>query len=303
MLPSTLGFLVCACLLPVQAFAVMVSKRHVVFEAQTDVTDRNASSTCAHSYLSNGIGVRNYVINCLEDKGRLERFSRHMKKAGLDFEVFPCILGSRRTINEGVEQGYIGPKFLEIPEKWGNAGLAITMMKLLEKVSAEKGCIANIFQDDEIVYEDYAQQRDSILSALPDSWQYVNLNPLRPFGRRVHGTGLNRMRVGTDWRNNVWLSNVAFSPMGAVNFLKMGKGFDRGQYFDKSLMQVLYRDAFMCSVSYGLRSTNALSMHCETTSTKEKVNEHPILASMEREREEVDCMEDVEVSELKIHKR
>merc|ERR1719424_1517516 len=51
---------------------------------------------------------KNFVINCPGDVNRLARFRKHMDKAGLTFEVFPCVQLTRESLKQAILDGFLG---------------------------------------------------------------------------------------------------------------------------------------------------------------------------------------------------
>jgi hypothetical protein len=232
-------------------------------------------------------GIVNFVINCPEDTNRLARFRKHMDKAGLTFQIFPCVKMTYALLGEAIREGWFGPLARRGDLKFtGALGLALAHMKLWQHIVRRNLTAANIFEDDEVVYDAYASERARVLADLPSDTQFVNLNPSDPRGDPVPGADplLHKMVKGIPMWSNIWLSNYYVSRSGAEKLLKMNRRFDLGSYGNEQLdwhvVQLISRGCSICKLNAYSYSTNVLSAHCHTTSVKEIYDRTKMPASL-----------------------
>lgn len=182
--------------------------------------------------------------------------------------------------------------------KRGNAGLSIGHLRALE-IASELDTPSNIFEDDEILYNNYIDKRNKLLSGL-ENWDYVNLNTHRPFGYNYNkffkkmNKELLRYEPIRGWVNNIWLSNYCITPTFAKICLDMmvknreqilwkrGKG-DRVTIANicNCFSQDVYDQFFVLSISdiadkynfYVTKNKNMISYHSEEdASIRQKYN-------------------------------
>lgn len=221
----------------------------------------------------------NFVINCPGDVNRLARFRKHMEKAGLTFEVFPCVKLTHETLNVAIREGYFGPLASRGDlRETGVLGVALAHMKLLHLIISRNIPAANIFEDDEVVFNNYKTDRRQVLASLPGDAEFVNLNPLRPRGDPVPGADprLLKMNPGIPRWSSVWLSNYFVSLEGAQKLLGLMKRYDLGpsgdEQIDWHVVGSISSGCSVCRVNAYTFATNTLSMHCENASEKEKLD-------------------------------
>lgn len=142
----------------------------------------------------------------------------------------------------------------------------------------------NIFEDDEIINNDYLDLRSSALNELVEkniSYDFINLNPLRPAG---DGYSKNFYKISKSQSNgkngifyNVWASNYIITPKFAkilidlyTNHPKFKDTFNT-LIFDKLLSVVLHinSDKFNFFV---MNKSNKISTHDEKFSLRQKIN-------------------------------
>lgn len=226
------------------------------------------------------VSPRNFVISCREDDKRLKRFRRHMETAGLDFEVFPCVEPSLEYIRVAVEEGLLGPLALQhYSHHSGFLGVALAHMKLLQNLSASGVAAANIFEDDEVVHDDYKEKRSQVLATLPADAEFVNMNPLRPAGEMILSKEwqIHHLHPGLPANSNVWLSNYYVSSAGARRLLNLLRGFDAGASGPREVDWKLaaafgHGSPELPGGGFFSLTTDVLSKHCQVYSTKDKLN-------------------------------
>lgn len=254
-------------LLPV---LVNVAAIHAVPLIRRDLADHKDAPTPA-----------NFVINCQEDDKRLQRFKSHMEKAGMEFEVFSCLEPSLEDVQKAVHEGYLSSQAEKrYDHHAGFLGVGLSHMKLLQTIIDRGLPSANIFEDDEVVPKNYKEERNRVLTSLPPEAEFINLNPLRPNGDPVKDADprVHRLHSGLPGNANVWFSNYYVTAAGAKRLLEVLKGFDAGA---SSALEIDWQlaDAFTGyhgqapSNGFFSLTTNALSTHCETQSTKARRNQ------------------------------
>lgn len=182
-------------------------------------------------------------------------------------------------MKEAISEGFFGPLASQGDlRQSGSLGLALAHMKLLQLIVSRNIPAANIFEDDEIVYSTYKNDRRKVLNLLPDNAEFVNLNPHDPRGEPVEGSDgkLFRMTPGIPRWSNIWLSNYYVSREGSKKLLGMMRHYDLGpsgdEQIDWHVVAVISSGCSVCHINGYAYTTNALSMHCENYSIKEEFN-------------------------------
>jgi len=230
---------------------------------------------------------KNFVINCPGDTKRLARFRKHMDRAGLTFEVFPCVQLTRASLKQAILDGFLGRQAErgDLREA-GVLSIAMSHIKLLDLIRQRNIPAANIFEDDEIVYDSYLKDRRMVLDHLPHGAEFVNLNPRQPEGEVVEGAGgkLLRMTVGISKWSSGWTSNYFVSAAGSHQLFRMMTCFDLGPsgdlQIDAHIVEMISSGCAVCHLNAYTYATNVLSMHCENYSEKETKNKQGLGASL-----------------------
>mmetsp|Transcript_83336 Transcript_83336/g.147594 ORF Transcript_83336/g.147594 Transcript_83336/m.147594 type:complete len:287 (-) Transcript_83336:144-1004(-) len=221
----------------------------------------------------------NFVIHCPQDVDRMDRFQRHMQQADLAFKKFPCIHPTLNQIQEAVQEGLLSSNAEhDAVHHSGTLGVGLTHMRLLQEIVNRSLPAANIFEDDEVVPNNYYSERSKILASLPETAEFVNLNALRAEGDPVDGADgrILKMQPGPcrSPMYNVWLSNYYVTAAGARKVLKLMSGFDLGS---ENQDEIDWRLSEAVAGGQPLEGyvvkTNSLSQHCEQASTKHKNDE------------------------------
>lgn len=224
---------------------------------------------------SHGDGIVNLVINCKKDVERLAQFSSRMKRAGLEFEVFPCFVPDNENIRAAINRSLVSPDILNNMNNRGWVGCGLAHITAMEYVALNNISKANIFEDDEVVPRDYAEMRASVLSALPEGYELIKLNPLRPNGETIgshtHPRILrmfNRNRL-----DNVWNSNYLLTNSGAKKVLHNLRHFKGTEQIDWYLSEMITaaRGTPWEVASYTIDGKDKLSKHCEVSSVKDQI--------------------------------
>lgn len=176
----------------------------------------------------------------------------------------------------------------------GNAGLSIGHIKALE-IASELDIPSNIFEDDEILHDNYVEKRNKLLLELQD-WDFINLNTLRPTGNNYSSSFKKICKTHKKYNhnyfvNNIWLSNYCITPSFAKICLDMIV-FDRNPIIWKRgsaktladicncFAQDVYDQFFILSISniankynlYVTKQQNQISHHSEIDSIRKKYN-------------------------------
>merc|ERR1712176_470527 len=87
-------------------------------------------------------------------------------------------------------------------------GMVIAHLRIMKAITKGGTDVANVFEDDEVVYPDFRSRRNELLHQLPPSLDIVKLNALRPAGGKVH------FKAGGRWmRGKVFRVKSRLSPL------------------------------------------------------------------------------------------
>jgi GR25 family glycosyltransferase involved in LPS biosynthesis len=221
-----------------------------------------------------------------------------MTKAGLKFEIFPCVKMTHVVLEKAIHEGWLGQSAEQGDLKsTGVLGVALAHKKLWHHIAMRNLSAANIFEDDEVVYDTYAIDRARVLSDLPSDAEFVNLNPSDPRGDPIPGADplLHKMGKGIPMWSNIWLSNYYVSRDGAKKLLAMTRDYApslTNEQIDWHIVRMISAGCFSCRIKAYSYGTNALSAHCHTTSVKETYDRQKMAASiLQREPVEPVCLE------------
>jgi GR25 family glycosyltransferase involved in LPS biosynthesis len=215
--------------------------------------------------------IVNVVINCVKDVERLAQFSSRMKRAGLDFRVFPCFVPDDDHIRAAIDRGLVSPDILLNMNNRGWVGCGLAHITAIQYVALHNISIANIFEDDEVVPLDYKVRRGRVLKSLPRKFGLIKLNPLRPNGRRYR-PGVLKM-FNRNPLDNAWNSNYVVTSSGARKILHNLRNFSGSEQIDWYMSERITaaRGTHWEVDSYTVDRSDALSTHCEFSSVKDEV--------------------------------
>jgi len=216
--------------------------------------------------------IEYYVINMDKDVNRLETFSSNMKKQNLNFSrhVGPLIETKHITFNDRTYRVYAR----------GYVGVALAHLTLWQKISTmNNDLLINVFEDDEVIKENYEENINKELNKINYSFDFFNLSVIRPMGLEVQPgiLKINSKNIGSS-DPNIWLSNYIITPEGARKILSFFsyevKNINKN--FDRVIVRILHKhcDAIQ---SYVLEAREKYSFHYEKESSKKDINEHNIL--------------------------
>jgi hypothetical protein len=222
----------------------------------------------------------NIVINCAKDHERLQRFQHHMRKEGLSFEIFPCVIPTHQLVKQAIEEGILGHRAeAALLKRSGILGSGLAHLRLWQEIYRRNLSAVNIFEDDEVVLDGYRNKRSRILAGLPAEAEYVNFNPLWPNGPPFNDNSQpsdRKLLVGQPmW---AWTSNYYVSARGAHRRFEIMRGYDLGPNGDGSFDWILAdyltntRCKSFCHVDGYLMMTNSISFHCDRQSTVAEQN-------------------------------
>ena len=213
-----------------------------------------------------------YVINMDKDVDRLEKFSLNMKNQNLDFQrhVGPLIKSKYIQFNDKSYRVYAR----------GYVGVALAHLTLWEKISnINDDILVNVFEDDEIIKENYEQNITFEINRLGVSFDFFNLSVIRPMGIEVQ-PGILKINDKNIWFKdpNIWLSNYLITPKGARKILSCfsNEVHNINKNFDRVIVKILHKHCDIID-SYVLESREKYSLHYEKESSKKDINQSNIL--------------------------
>jgi len=233
----------------------------------------------------------NFVISCnARNSKRLKRFERHMKDAGLDFEVVQCVKGTPSEARAAVLEGLIGAQAMYALSGFTAKGMqrsavigrAITHIRLLSRIVGGNSTVANVFEDAEVVVPHYKERRAEMLLRLPANLDVVKMNVKHPAGRKVafspkgkthydyqhqrwSRASMFRMISTLSPTLNVGMTNYMVTQKGAKKILKWSKSYDsygKWESWDQYLLSKYYKDAKARGWCGFTVSADVLSMNC-----------------------------------------
>lgn len=222
----------------------------------------------------------NFVIHCKQDVMRMDRFHSHMEKAGLSYEIFPCVLINSSVIDEAVHDGYFLGAYGTYHSEHANGfmGVALAHMKLLQHIVDRNIQAANIFEDDEVVTNSYRTDRQKLLQSLPTDAEFVNLDSNMAEGAHVPGVDSRLLRMGPHMAPcehcNYWMSNYIVRGNGAKTLLTHMRPYSPQRQIDAVLLDAIKAGADINAYVY---AHDYLSIQCADTSTKEDRNKLKVL--------------------------
>jgi hypothetical protein len=231
----------------------------------------------------------NFVIHCNKDVKRLEKFREHMDRAGLSFEVFPCALVNTSVIQQAIDEGYFS-RFAQAhgENKMGFMGVALAHMRLLQTIVDLKLPSANIFEDDSVVTNTYAKDRNALIQSLPADAEFVNLNPNLQGGDPVPGADPRLLRMGPGnapcEHCNYWMGNYYVRGDAAQKVLTHLRNYDPLREIDAVLKDAVIGGAPINAYVY---SHNYLSVQCAVDSTKDDRNKQKVLLQASEEKRDL----------------
>ncbi|ERP31339.1 glycosyltransferase family 25 protein [Chitinivibrio alkaliphilus] len=213
--------------------------------------------------------IRYYVINMDKDGDRLERFRQQMDAQGLSFTRHAGPLLQKNTVS------LFGKTFRVTAP--GYAGVALAHIRLWQKIGQleNDACLCNVFEDDEILRANYAENLHREIEKIPGDIDFFNLNVIRPLGKKVAPDILKVVHPTFSRKRypNIWLSNYVITPGGARRILKLLEQNMKhlNMNFDKTFVETIHRscDQLNC---YILAPMNKLSIHDEDESSKKEMN-------------------------------
>ena len=213
-----------------------------------------------------------YVINMDKDVERLEKFSSNMKSQNLDF---------LRHVGPLIESKYIqfNNKSYRVYAR-GYVGVALAHLTLWEKISKMKDDIlVNVFEDDEVIKENYEQNITHEINRIGASFDFFNLSVIRPMGKEIQ-PGILKIDNKNIWFKdpNIWLSNYIITPKGAQKILSYfnNEVHNINKNFDRVIVKILHKYCDLIN-SYVLESREKYSLHYEKESSKKDINQSNVL--------------------------
>ena len=211
--------------------------------------------------------MRFVVINMDKDKARLEEFTKMMDAQGLPFErhVGPLIESKNVSILDATFNVYAR----------GYVGVAMAHLTLWENIAHRNDEYYYIvFEDDEIIRENYKDNILSELKKVKEEFDFFNLNVMRPLGTEIYSGILKVTHKKYGKKTpNIWLSNYIITSRGArkiLSYLKKDiKSLNRN--FDSLFVHVLHKYCNEINTLI-LKDREKYSIHDEAISVKKDIN-------------------------------
>ncbi len=212
-----------------------------------------------------GANLKFYVINMDKDKDRLESFSKQMENHGLEFERHVGPLLTENCVS-------FLDKTYKVHAK-GYAGVAMAHLTLWEKVSKleDDTLLCNVFEDDELLKENYLQNLNAELEKIDEDIDFFNLNVIRPLGKEIAPDVLkiSDKKFGKKFPN-IWLSNYIITPKGARKILSLLSENMKSLNvnFDRTFVKIIHEEC-ECLNCFVMKPQDKLSIHDEDVSSNQ----------------------------------
>lgn len=203
-----------------------------------------------------------------KDTDRLKSFKAQMDRQKLSFERHVGPLIESKNID------FAGKTFPVMAK--GYVGVAMAHLTAWEKVAAfeDDNLLCNIFEDDEILKEDYYQNIISEIEKIDEPIDFFNLNVIRPQGSEI-APGILKITGEIVGKKvpNIWLSNYIITPAGArkiLNFIA-SEVTNLNINFDRTFVKLIHKHCNTIN-SYILKEQDKYSIHDEDESSKKEMN-------------------------------
>lgn len=212
--------------------------------------------------------IKFFVINMDKDKDRLLAFKEQMDKQNLSFERHPGQLIDSKIVT-------FNGKVYNVVAK-GYVGVAMAHLSLWEKISLLKDdyCICNVFEDDELLKENYFSNIKEELQSLNEPIDFFNLNVIRPMGKEI-APGILKVADKEFGKKvpNIWLSNYIITPVGARKIIKLitKEVTNLNINFDRTFVKIIHKHCDDLN-SFILKEQDKHSIHDEDDSSKKEMN-------------------------------
>ena len=230
------------------------------------------------------------MISLPENHEQLARFSDRMSSQEINFKVWSGVrlqsfehAQTDKRVKRYIQQGIM--KTPTEVRKVGNVGLALAHLSLWEHLQKEMpdAGIALVFEDDEIIGDDFLPELERVLDAIPRPFDFLNINALRAKGNPVSQyPGLYQMDLlecmvkhqpcRDKNLDNVWLSAYILTKEGVGNLLEQMKQMQP----DMSKIVFDHAVSFAAQSSSHIKAfameQNTISQHKETDSFRRAYN-------------------------------
>ena len=219
--------------------------------------------------------MRFVVINMDRDKARLDKFTKMMAAQDLSFKrhVGPLIESDTASVLDTTFNVYAR----------GYVGVAMAHLTLWEDIAHRNDeYYYIIFEDDEIIRENYKNNILHELKKTKERFDFFNLNAMRPLGTEIYPGILKVTHKKYGKKTpNIWLSNYIITSKGAhkiLSYLKKDiKNLNRN--FDSLFVHVLHKYCDEINTLI-LKDREKYSIHDETISIKKDLNNSNIFFSI-----------------------
>lgn len=217
--------------------------------------------------------IKIFVINLDEDKEKLAEFSKNLNNQNIEFERFPGVRLTEENKQFYIEQKLLNPNCKLLKKGWVGLSMAhLSLWKHIYNNCNEKYFL--IFEDDEIIHDNYLNKLNDILNEIKNDFDFLNLNTLRTDGELVNEYvyKIQKKALIGFKLPNIWMSSYIINKKFANTLINIMNpefaDFDFIQ-FDVALVRKLYDVAD----KYNLYAcpTNIISDHVEDRLKSAKV--------------------------------
>lgn len=212
--------------------------------------------------------VKFFVINMDKDKERLDAFAKQMSAQSLDFERHAGPLIDTKNV---IFAGNTYPVRAK-----GYVGVAMAHLLLWEKIAKLDNdyLLCNVFEDDEIIKEDYLLSIKTDIDKIHKPIDFFNLNVIRPMGTEIAPDILkvSDKKIGKK-APNIWLSNYIITPIGARKIIELVSKEVKSLNcnFDRTFVKLIHKHCESIN-SFVIEPRNKHSIHDEVESSKKEMN-------------------------------
>jgi len=218
--------------------------------------------------------IKIFVINVDEDKEKLYEFSKKLNDQNISFERFPGVRLLEENKQFYIDQKLLNPKCRLLKKGW--VGLTMAHLSLWKHIHSlnctEKYFL--IFEDDEVIHDNYINKLNKILNEIEDDLDFLNLNTLRTDGELINEYvyKIQKKTLTGGKLPNIWMSSYIINKKFTNTLINIINpefaDFDFVQ-FDVYLVRKLYSIAdkynlYVCP-------TDIISNHVEDRSKSAKV--------------------------------
>ena len=130
--------------------------------------------------------IKIFVINLDEDKEMFLEFSENLSNQNIEFERFLGVKLTEENKQFYIKQKLLNPNCKLLRKGWVGLSMAhLSLWKHILSLNCEKKYFL-IFEDDEVIHNDYISKLNNILNEIGDDFDFLNLNTLRTDGKLIN---------------------------------------------------------------------------------------------------------------------